>query len=420
MFSFRYLILMVFLLFLMCQKANHVESLSLMIPPWFAPDASRESVMRAFEEYDSTNGQLPLEIRFGPGKSNLLWQKILLMNKENRLPDMILFKTAWTADLVAKGILRPFPSTLGDSLKSRLMPELIDLVYRNSRLWAAPYDLDIRLIHYRRDLFDSLGIAKPDTGWSLEECIAAAVRLTEDIDGDGLTDRWGLGVPAARSLSTVAQILPFIWTTGGSLKQSHGWKIDQTSVEQALALYRDLKDSLRISPPDLHMLEQADVFNGIATGRFGMTIGGSWEIRMLERMSTYGDRIAQAPLPSIDGNRAISSTDGWSFGLTTDATQKDLHIIRFIYILTGDDHQRAKLAELGWLPVLKCGIPWVEEILGPEVRYGLESYRSVPGGRGWMRTALSITDALQEVLSRDISPRDALLGAQQGLEDPSS
>lgn len=168
------------------------------------------------------------------------------------------------------------------------------------------------------------------------------------------------------------------------------------------------------------MLEQSDVFQGMASGRFAMTVGGSWEIKMFERMSQFGDRIAQAPLPAMGNSRAISSTDGWSLGLTTDDSEKTLHISRFIYILLDDVHQREKLEELGWLPVVKTGIPWVEEILGPEVRYGIESYRSVPGGEGWLQTALSVADALQDVLAKGMDPHDALVRAQRRLEGPSS
>ncbi len=55
--------------------------------------------------------------------------------------------------------------------------------------WALPSLLNLRLMFYDKDAFDSAGVAYPEEGWSWDDLLAKAKLLTER-DGDTVT-RWG-------------------------------------------------------------------------------------------------------------------------------------------------------------------------------------------------------------------------------------
>ncbi|MCU0612009.1 MAG: extracellular solute-binding protein [Candidatus Eisenbacteria bacterium] len=388
--------------------------LEAMLPPWFSPDATHPSVQRVFDEYRET--QPDFSLRFGPGKANLLLEKLLLMAKEGHLPDVIMFKTAWTKDLAARGILKPLPMELAEAVRTNVMDVLLPVVQGDEYVWAVPYDMDVRLIHYRRDLVDSTGLPPPRIGWTYEEFTALARALTRDTNGDGAPDIWGFAAPGARSQSSVAQLLPWAWSLGAELSERTEWRVDQPALARALGIYSTLRDSLGVAPPDLHVLEQADVYQGVVSGRFAMAEGGSWEIRMIRGASIHADHLAQAVLPSIDGAEPVSCSDGWAFGLATADPERSAAVTPLLLALFSESHQLQKLHDHGWLPTLRQGATWVEKELGVEVAWSLLRCRPVPGGEGWMRASAALVDAMQETLAGGIDPTVALKNAQDRLE----
>lgn len=397
---------------LCCRRGD--TPLEIMLPPWFSPDASHPSVQRVFEAYRRDNPGFSL--RFGPGKADLLREKLLLMAKEKRLPDVVMFKAAWAKDLAARGVLVPLPPDLAHAVAADAVEFVRPVLSDGDTVWAIPYDTDVRLIHYRRDLVDAAGLPRPRIGWTLEEFLRLAQSLTRDSDGDGTADTWGFAAPGARSQSSVAQFLPWAWTMGARTEPDEGWRIDQPPMVATLRLYSLLRDSLGAAPRDLHVLEQADVFQGMVSGRFAMTEGGSWEIAMIRDASPFAAHIAQVPLPTIDGVEPLSCSDGWALGLTTNDPSRRTVAAPLLQALFSASHQREKLRDHGWLPVLQEGIDWVAEELGEEVAWSLRHSRSVPGGKGWTRAASAIMDAMQEVLAGGISPAVALRKAQGRLE----
>lgn len=393
------------------RPSEHIE---VMLPPWFSPDASHPSILRVFDEYREHYPGLTL--RFGPGKANLLLEKLLLMAKEGHLPDIIMFKTAWTGDLASRGVLKPLPPALAEAVTDRCLGLLLPVVSGDGHVWAMPYDMDVRLIHYRADLVDSTRLPAPRMGWTFDEFAGMARALTRDIDGDGSIDVWGFAAPGARSQSTVAQFLPWAYALGAQLPLGSRWVVDQPAIAGALGIYAALVDSLRVAPADLCALEQADVYQGVVSGRFAMAEGGSWEISMLRESGAHGPSIRQAPLPTIDGADPVSSTDGWAFGLTTADRMRAAKAMPLLEALLSEQHQREKLLDHGWLPTITQGLHWVDEELGTAVSLSLRGCRSVPGGKGWALTSSALIDALHEVLVGKAGPEQALKNAQRRLE----
>ena len=41
------------------------------------------------------------------------------------------------------------------------------------------------------DMFDEAGVHYPEFGWTWDDFLAYSMKLTQDINGDGITDQWG-------------------------------------------------------------------------------------------------------------------------------------------------------------------------------------------------------------------------------------
>ena len=61
-----------------------------------------------------------------------------------------------------------------------------------------PQNVSSLVVYYNADLFRDARVSLPASGWSWDEMVDAAERLTRDDDDDGTVDIYGLGVDGDR------------------------------------------------------------------------------------------------------------------------------------------------------------------------------------------------------------------------------
>ncbi|MGC4944069.1 ABC transporter substrate-binding protein [Kribbella sp. DT2] len=169
---------------------------------------------------------------------------------------------------------------------------------------AAPALLDSLCVVYNKKLFAAAGLPAPKAGWTWDDFVATAAKLTDP--GKGV---FGTGWPGVGDEDTVWRLWPMIWDLGGDVVTEDGKKVGFEQVgEQALATLDKLRTdkSLYVDPkPGGEQLYQ--VFLG---GRMGMVATGPWQLPdILDRKLDYG----VVPLPSYSGKAVtISGPDTWT------------------------------------------------------------------------------------------------------------
>ena len=98
---------------------------------------------------------------------------------------------------------------------------------------------------YRKDLLEAAGLQPPTT---YEELLAAAEKLTQDTNGDGEIDVYGIGLPAGAEGSAQARFISFVLQNCGEYFDTQGnLAFNNPNVLKALNNYLAL---LKYSPPD--------------------------------------------------------------------------------------------------------------------------------------------------------------------------
>ena len=86
-----------------------------------------------------------------------------------------------------------------------------------SRL-GIPTGVHTRVVVFRRDMFEEVGLDPEHPPENLDELVEAAKKLTRDTDGDGKTDVWGLGLYMGPLRATIElYFAPLLWHFGGEL-----------------------------------------------------------------------------------------------------------------------------------------------------------------------------------------------------------
>ncbi len=124
-------------------------------------------------------------------------------------PDLFLFNRFFDFPWVFRsGLVQPLDRYLQQDQTEPLenfLPSALELVRYQSQTMALPVALEVGVARYNPTQFTDAGIPLPDEGWTREDFVGAAQRLTQDTDNDGNVDAWGF-----RPIGLFANWLPFV------------------------------------------------------------------------------------------------------------------------------------------------------------------------------------------------------------------
>lgn len=124
-------------------------------------------------------------------------------------PDITLMNYRRYANFAAKGVLEPVGEYLERSVlisPEDFFPVTLQAFTWQGELMCLPQNISSLVVYYNRDLFDQAGMPYPSANWNWDDFLGAAAGLTQDHNGDGRIDQYGLGVEPS-----LARLAPFVW-----------------------------------------------------------------------------------------------------------------------------------------------------------------------------------------------------------------
>ena len=122
---------------------------------------------RTWQEIRAENPGVVIDLRLVPGRTEHVLQKLMVLNASGQAPDLACLKLHWVPQLTERGILQPLegqmPESLWDSLIPALRPSAGSTGPDRNR-YLLPYDVGVRVILYRSDLFRAAGLEEPVAG----------------------------------------------------------------------------------------------------------------------------------------------------------------------------------------------------------------------------------------------------------------
>jgi multiple sugar transport system substrate-binding protein len=155
---------------------------------------------------------------------------------------------------------------------------------------------------YNEEMLRKEGIAPP-TNWA--EYIAAARKLTKDLNGDGIPDQFGTGHETKGGAGVyLTEMMNYTLDAGARWTDATGKvTIDTPQMIAGLARWKDIVRS-NLTPRDLSAGETRQMF---ADGRIAMKLDGPWLYPIIQRGKAKDQiRIAKVPLdPPVGGSSNI-------------------------------------------------------------------------------------------------------------------
>jgi multiple sugar transport system substrate-binding protein len=193
--------------------ANAQDDTTIRFAFWGDPaeQAAYEQVIAGFE---AGHPDIQVEIDYTPGQSDY-YRKMTTDFAAGQPPDLFLINYRNVGPYIASGSLEPAETYLANSdelTAEDYAPVSMAAFQSGGQQICMPQNVSSLVVYYNEDLFAANGVPLPQAGWTWDEFTAAAQALTQDTDGDGVTDIYGVAVEPV-----MYRMVPFVWSAGGEV-----------------------------------------------------------------------------------------------------------------------------------------------------------------------------------------------------------
>jgi multiple sugar transport system substrate-binding protein len=284
--------------------ATSADAVTLHFTYW-GTEVEKEAVAQTVRAFEAAHPNIHVEAQHIPNAEYIA--TVSGMFASDTPPDIgYLFETH--AALWASGgrVLDLTDLVMTDPELSSRLPETY-YYYAPGKTIGTSTAAETVVMFYNRDLFDQAGLAyppaEPEAAWTWDEFVAAAKRLTTDVNGLHPDDP-GFDVNQIKTYGVSfakwwAGYYPFIYSNGGEIVNSDGTRLllDSTEAVQAMQRLADLMWVYHVAPTPSQDLRLPAVEALMQTGQAAMVIDGQW--KLLDYSSTPGLNYGIAVLPNM-------------------------------------------------------------------------------------------------------------------------
>ncbi len=215
-----------------------------------------------------------LKVEFIPvGKQQDHMTKLTTGFSGGEPPDLFLINFRRYGQFAAKNVLEPLGPKLterGKYRESDFFEPALEAFRFEGTLMCTPQNISSLVTYYNRTLFEKAGVPMPSAEWTWEEFLQAAKATTQDTDGDGKSDVYGLGFEP-----TLIRTAPFIWQSGGEivddLHNPTRFTLDDPAAREGVEFVRSWYATHHVVPP-LVENKSEDHESRFARGGLGMIL----------------------------------------------------------------------------------------------------------------------------------------------------
>jgi multiple sugar transport system substrate-binding protein len=358
------------------------------------------------------------------------YTRILTQIAAKRAPDVMNIGDDAVPSFVNTGAFLPLDECMAslDFDPAVYLPGQLDPGMVDGQLYFLPKDYSTLAVYYNKAIFDAAGVPYPEDGWTWDDLLATAQALTQDTDGDGQTDIYGIQLPA----NWTTGFEYWVAAAGGSLISEDGASyvgyMDSPEAIRAAQFYADLYNEYAVAPPPADLSAFGGGNSDFDTGKAAMRIFGRWpQAGMLENPN-IDLGVVGTPADAVEAN--ILFWGGFGIASTTEhpaeackflsyyagpeaaKTWKDWALPAAVEVaespeVAGDPFNAVWIDELGKLkPRAYTFTPFWNETADPALRKALETILLDPQA--------DVTAVMQQAAQEAQAALDELLAEQGG------
>jgi multiple sugar transport system substrate-binding protein len=271
-----------------------------------------------------------------------LHQKLVTAVAGGQLPDVVRADIIWVPELANLGVLEPLDQTMPDfkHLKSTVYSGPMATNFWKGHYYGLPLDTNTRTFNYSPAVLKAIGVdGPPKTFAELKSDSAAAKAKGIDLYAESGTSGWNL--------------LPWIWSAGGSLTNSTYTKasgyLNSPKSVAGIQMLVDLYKAGEMPKIILGGNGGLGAYDGISQGKYASTLDGPWMFAIFGA-AYKKTQIAGTTIPAGPGG-SVSVVGGEDIVMTKSSKHKDAAAEFTRFMLS--PWAQNQMARAGQMPVLK-------------------------------------------------------------------
>lgn len=230
------------------------------------------------EMFEAENPDILVQLEAVAGRD--YYARLLTQVAADAAPDIMQIGDDAVSQFVDAGAILPLDDFLTSAqypLDTAIyLPGLLEPGRYQGSLYFLPKDYTPLAIYYNKKIFDQFNVSYPNDHWTWDELLETAKALTQDTDGDGKTDIWGIQLPA----NWTSGFEYWVAAAGGSLISPDGKSyenyMDSPATISAVRFYADMYNVHKVAPPPADLSLFAGGNSEFDSGKAAMRIFGRW------------------------------------------------------------------------------------------------------------------------------------------------
>jgi multiple sugar transport system substrate-binding protein len=324
-------------------------------------------------------------------------------------PDLFLINYRFYGQFASKGVLEPVEQRVEDSDAFELdhfYPQAVNAFRWNGELTCMPQNISSLVVYYNRDLFKQYGVAEPRAGWTWNELVDAAAKLTKNTDGKGRYELYGLGIEPS-----IIRLAPLVWSNGGDIVDAQDsptrLTLDSPEALEAMQLMFDLRGTHGVIPTEQDV-ESEDDEARFMNGRLAMLFSSRRSTPVFRTIESFDWDVA--PMPVVSEPAGILHSDAYC--MTKGSSNKD-GAWSFMEFALGEEGQRIAARTGRTVPSLRS-VANSEAFLDPSAKPrssrvfldAIPNIRNVPTVSTWPEIEDAIEGHLEQGLYEGVPPEE--------------
>ena len=227
-----------------CQNAAQSKT-SIRFANWggAADDSDFSRLLKEiYAEFEVEHPDLSLRVEGIPGSQEYV-NKLLLSFVADSEPDVITLDASSAAVFIDSGVLADLTPLIQSDPEFKLddyWANAVQISQRGDKTYAIPLDFTPIVMYYNRRMFREAGIPEPQSGWSYDDFLAAAQKLTKP-------DQFGF-----MFASRMPEWITWLWNNGGDVLDPKTRKavgtLDSLQNVATLTYLRDMINHHKVAP----------------------------------------------------------------------------------------------------------------------------------------------------------------------------
>jgi len=380
-------------------------------------------VKRLIDEFEVKNPAIKVRFNVLPAPTDQQHHYYLTtLGAKTKDIDVMRIDTIWIAEFASAGWLEPMDSYINLDQRESFIQVIEKISVFRGKLYAIPWNANIGILYYRKDLLEKYNLNPPKT-W--EELIDTCTKISANETVFGYL--W----QGKQYEGLVCNFIEFIGSNNGGIIDDAG-KVIVNSVQNKIVLdfMQDLIWKYQISPPNTHselMEESSRHLFQQGKGLFLRNWTYVWDLCQ-EDPSLRG-KVGVTLLPKFSDSTIDSSClqhfgtsvyGGWHLSINTYSKKKEL-AWQLIEFLTSNKAQKELAKNLSWAPtrsILYKDPELLRELpFLPIVETSLKNIQIRPNLPYYQWISDILQKHINKVLSNQISSDEALRNIHAKLEE---